>query len=132
MPAGAANPLPGPHRTAVTVAGAVVQARPGGATATPCTVESGNIISSPFGTNTPLTADQTVRFQTSDADLLAGLDYVAVDRIVTIPAGATSVEVPIQLLPHAFTQSGKHFNVIISSYSAGPVVSGTARVTVWN
>ncbi len=102
-----------------------------GTSPTPCTIESGNIISTPFGINTPLTADATVHFRTSDADLVAGLDYVAVDRTITIPAGATTVGVPIQLLPHAFTQSGKHFDVVISSYSAGQVVSGTARVTVW-
>lgn len=98
---------------------------------TPCTIESGNIISSPFGLNTPLSADATVHFRTSDADLVAGLDYVAVDRVVTVLAGATTVVVPIQLLPHAFTRSGGHFDVVISSYSAGQVVSGTARVTVW-
>ncbi|MEV4416834.1 Calx-beta domain-containing protein [Catellatospora sp. NPDC049609] len=102
-----------------------------GTTPTPCTIESGNIVSTPFGLNTPATAGQTVHFRTSDADLVAGLDYVAVDRTITIPAGATTVVIPIQLLPHAFTQSGKHFDVVISSYSAGEVVSGTARVTVW-
>ena len=102
-----------------------------GTPATPCTIESGNIISSPFGLNTPLTADATVHFRTSDGDLLAGLDYVAVDRTITIPAGATTVAVPIQLLPHAFTQQGRHFDVVISSFSGGQVVSGSARVTVW-
>ncbi|BCJ76932.1 hypothetical protein CS0771_64760 [Catellatospora sp. IY07-71] len=102
-----------------------------GTPATPCTIESGNIISSPFGLNTPLTADATVHFRTSDGDLIAGLDYVPVDRTITIPAGATTVLVPIQLLPHAFTQDGKHFTVAISSFSGGQVVSGTARVTVW-
>lgn len=102
-----------------------------GTTATPCSIEPGNIVSVPFGINTPLTADQTVHFRTSDGSLIAGLDYLPVDRTITIPAGSTVVHVGIQLLPHAFTQNGKHFNVTISSYSAGPVVSGSARVTVW-
>ncbi|WP_166378749.1 Calx-beta domain-containing protein [Catellatospora methionotrophica] len=100
-------------------------------TATPCTVESGNIMPTPLSTNGALPTAQTVRFRTFDGGLTAGLDYVAVDRTITIPAGATTVIVPIQLLPHAFTQPGKHLEVVISSYSGGVVVSGSARVTVW-
>ncbi|WP_155368068.1 Calx-beta domain-containing protein [Catellatospora vulcania] len=118
------SPLPSPSAKPDPDPGA-------GTTATPCTVESGNIMPTPFGVNTALATDQTVRFQTFDGDLVAGLDYVAVDRTVTVPAGATTVIVPIQLLPRAFTQNGKHFNIVISSYSAGQVVSGSARVTVW-
>jgi hypothetical protein len=103
-----------------------------GPTASPCTVESGNIIQIAFSINTAAAVEQTVHIRTSDGDLHAGLDYVAVDRTVTIPAGATGGTVPVELLPHAFTQNGKHFDAILSSYSAGLVVSGTARVTVWH
>ncbi|GHJ49310.1 hypothetical protein Cs7R123_66520 [Catellatospora sp. TT07R-123] len=103
-----------------------------GTTAVPCTIEPGNIVSTPLATNDPSTLDQAVTFKTSDGDLFAGLDYVAVNRTVVVPAGQTSVYVPIQLLPHALTQNGKYFNVAITYYSAGTVVTGTARVTVWH
>ncbi|MBB5874273.1 hypothetical protein F4553_007707 [Allocatelliglobosispora scoriae] len=99
---------------------------------TPCTIEPGNIINVPFSTNLPRPTDQTVLFQTYDGDLFGYLDYVPVNKVVTLPAGSATVYVPVQLLPHAFTQTGKYFQIGISNYSSGFVVAGSGRVTVWH
>ncbi|MDI1463270.1 Calx-beta domain-containing protein [Catellatospora sp. KI3] len=105
--------------------------KPDPGTVVPCTIEPGNIVSTPLATNNPSTLDQVVTVRTSDGDLTAGLDYVAVNRTLTVPAGQTGVYVPVQLLPHAFTQSWKYFNLTVTYYSGGTVVTGTAKVTLW-
>jgi len=94
------------------------------------TIEPGHIIVMPVTLNAPNGTDQSVNVDTFDGTLLAGLDYEPVHSRVTIPAGTTVVFVQVRLLPHAFTQNGKYFNVQVSSYTGGGIVSGIGQVTV--
>ncbi|GIH06902.1 hypothetical protein Rhe02_49690 [Rhizocola hellebori] len=97
-----------------------------------CTIEPGHIafLLSPIVLNTPNATNETIQFDTSDGDLHEGLDYVAVHRVVTIPAWTTGVFVEVRVLPHAFVAGG-HFNVHISNYTGGgSVIQGDAQITV--
>jgi hypothetical protein len=95
-----------------------------------CTIEPGHISYIKVAANKPNPGDTLVFFQTVDGELKAGLDYVPVRRNVLIPAGSTAVYVPVQLLPHAYTQSGGSFGTNLSAYTAGGVLDGNGRVTV--
>jgi hypothetical protein len=96
-----------------------------------CTIEPGNIVIAPIILNIPNPTAQSLLFETSDGDLLANLDYVPVRRFVVIPAGVMYAFVQITLLPHAFTQSGGHFNTHISHYTGGgQVIAGNGQITV--
>jgi len=95
-----------------------------------CTFEPGHIIIAPIVVDIPNGSDETVFFATSDGGLVAGLDYVPVSQAVVIPAGTTVAHVQIELLPHAFTQSGKSFNIHVSNYSVGGIVDGDGLVTI--
>jgi hypothetical protein len=101
-------------------------------TATTCTIEPGHIsyLLSPIVLNAPNATSQSLHFETSDGDLVAGLDYVAVSQTVVIPAWTIAVFVQVKLLPHAFTVGG-HFNVHISGYTGGgAIVAGDGQITV--
>jgi len=80
--------------------------------------------------NQPNPSNQSVFFQTFDGGLIANVDYIPLAGPVHIPAGATSVTVEVQLLPHAFTQPGQSFFAHISAYTAGGVVDPNAAFTM--
>jgi hypothetical protein len=83
----------------------------------------------PLQLNTVARASVSVRLRTLDGTAVAGKDYVAVkDRIVTIPAGADGVAVPVGLLAGA--APGEYFGVELGDTSAGTVGGGRMKVTI--
>ncbi len=81
----------------------------------------------PVRLNTVARAPVSVRLRTVDGTAVAGKDYVPVkDRLVTVPAGADRVQVPVELLAGA--EPGEYFGVEIDGTTAGTI--GTAHMTV--
>ncbi|MFC4857329.1 Calx-beta domain-containing protein [Actinophytocola glycyrrhizae] len=81
----------------------------------------------PLGVNTVARAPVAVRLRTADGTAVAGKDYLPIkDRVVTVPAGADRVQVPVELLAGA--EPGEYFRIEISGTNAGTI--GTARMTV--
>ncbi len=52
----------------------------------------------------PAKRSVSVRLATADGSATAGQDYAAADAVVTIPAGAVSATLPVQVLPDALTE----------------------------
>jgi hypothetical protein len=83
----------------------------------------------PLQLNTIARAAVSVRLRTVDGTAVAGKDYVPVKtRVVTIPAGADHVDVPVGLLAGA--QPGMYFGAEISDATAGTIGVGRAKVTI--
>jgi large repetitive protein len=80
----------------------------------------------------PAPAATTVNVATSDGTATAGTDYLAVNTVVTIPAGALSADVQIPIIPNTMPQFDRSFSVSLSSSSApvvlGPHSTGTVYV----
>ncbi len=81
------------------------------------------------GTNTPLyfsitlgavqSSPVTFAYQTADGTAVAGLDYVMASGTGTVPAGASSVVIPVYLLPASPPGSSLYFTFTISNPSSG-------------
>lgn len=83
----------------------------------------------PVQLNTIARAPVSVRVRTVDGTAVAGKDYLPVkDRVVTVPAGADRVDVPVGLLAGA--APGEYFGVEISATTAGTVGLARTRVTI--
>lgn len=73
----------------------------------------------------PSTQAVTLQFATVDGTAVAGVDYQAVNRSVTIPAGATAVDVPVLIYGNAVFEPARLFDVEISQLR-GASYSGSA------
>jgi hypothetical protein len=83
----------------------------------------------PVQLNTIARAPVSVRVRTVDGTAVADKDYLPVkDRVVTIPAGADRVDVPVGLLAGA--APGEYFGVEIVATNAGTVGLARTRVTI--
>ncbi len=83
----------------------------------------------PVRVNTIAQAPVSVRLHTVDGTAVAGKDYVPVKaQVVTIPAGADHVDVPVELLAGA--QPGMYFGVEISDATAGTIGAASAKVMI--
>jgi chitinase len=83
----------------------------------------------PVRLNTVARAPVAVRVRTVDGTAFAGKDYLPVkDRVVTVPAGADRVEVPVGLL--AAAAPGEYFGVEVVDTAAGTVGSAHMTVTI--
>jgi len=81
-------------------------------------------LSRPAGQSPPV----TIRWSTVDGSARAGEDYVpVVDQTTTVPAGASSVALPVRLLPRPPGTPPRSFEIRISAMSWA-VVDGTAVV----
>ena len=74
--------------------------------------------------------DTTVRLHTEDGSAVAGRDYEAADRTVTIPALATSHSVSVQTLLDNVDEIDEVFAVKLSEPRGLEVGDGTARGTI--
>jgi hypothetical protein len=73
----------------------------------------------------------TVLFDTRDGTAVAPDDYTAIKQLkVTIPAGATSVEVPLDIVDDNVREPDEWFTVTISRPSSGSIGKGTAAVII--
>ena len=73
----------------------------------------------------------TFNYATSNGTAIAGTDYSAASGVATIPAGATSVVIPVTLLAHAPPSGDKTFKLTISNASGGLTIAraqGTGTV----
>jgi hypothetical protein len=72
-----------------------------------------------------------VLLSTADGTAIAPDDYTAIrDQVVTIPAGASRVEVPLAIRSDAVVEPDEWFSVTISKPSAGRIGKGTAFVVI--
>ena len=65
----------------------------------------------------------TFSYVTNDGSALSGTDYVAASGIATIPAGSTSVAIPVNVLPNSPPLTSKTFTFTISGASGGLFIS---------
>lgn len=83
----------------------------------------------PVRLNTVARAPVSVRLRTVDGTAVAGKDYLPIkDRLVTVPAGADRVQVPVELLAGA--EPGENFGVEISGTNAGTIGTAHMKVTI--
>jgi hypothetical protein len=83
----------------------------------------------PVKLNTVARAPISLTVRTVDGTAVAGKDYYPIKKeIVTIPTGADSVDVPVELLAGA--APGEYFGVEISDPTAGTVGVARGRVTI--
>ena len=85
------------------------------------------------GANTPIyfsvtlgaavSSPVTFNYATADGTALAGVDYVATSGIASIPAGATSIAIPVPLLPNGPPVTNTTFTFTISGASGGLLIS---------
>lgn len=72
----------------------------------------------------------TFWFQTSDGTATAPADYLAIDRLVRVPAGELEVAVPVDIVPDRITEPDEFFYATISDPSAGQIGVGQTEVTI--
>jgi hypothetical protein len=70
----------------------------------------------------------TFHYATADGNAMAGTDYLAAAGTGTIPAGATSVVIPVSVLPAAAPAANLTFTMTISNVSGG-LATGIATGT---
>lgn len=67
----------------------------------------------------------TFSYATTDGSAIAGVDYTAVSGTATMPAGATSMDIPVTILPEAVPTSNRTFTLTISNDSLGLTILRT-------
>jgi hypothetical protein len=73
----------------------------------------------------------SVLLSTADGTAIAPDDYTAIrDQVVTIPAGASRVEVPLAIRSDAVVEPDEWFSVTLSKPSAGRIGKGSAVVVI--
>jgi hypothetical protein len=83
----------------------------------------------PVRLNTVARAPVSMTLHTVDGTAVAGKDYVPVkEEVLTIPAGADHVDVPVELLAGA--QPERYFGVEIGDVTAGTIGVGSAKVMI--
>lgn len=79
----------------------------------------------------PLRAPVTVYYRTHDQTAIAGRDYIGIHAAkVTAPIGATSVLVPVKLLPGQAPKPDQTFGLEVYAPTAGRAVGGIVPVVI--
>lgn len=79
----------------------------------------------------PLRAPVTVHYRTHDQTAIAGRDYAGIRTAkVTAPIGATSVLVPVKLLPGQAPKADETFGLEVYASTAGRPVGGIVPVVI--
>ncbi|MFI9817368.1 Calx-beta domain-containing protein [Saccharothrix variisporea] len=85
----------------------------------------------PLQLSTPARAAFVVRYRTLDVTAVAGLDYVpAKDLKLTVPKGATAVDVQVQTLPDVEVEGEETFALEVFATSAGTVGNPVEKVAI--
>lgn len=85
----------------------------------------------PLQLSTPARAAFVVRYRTWDVTAVAGLDYVpAKDLKLTVPKGATAVDVEIQTLPDVEVEGEETFALEVFATSAGTIGNGIEKIAI--
>jgi len=74
----------------------------------------------------PASLQAQVNYATSDIEALAGLDYVATTGVLTIPVGATSGIVHVNIIGDVIKESNEHFYLNFSN-PVNVVIDGDPR-----
>lgn len=83
----------------------------------------------PLRLNTIARAPVSLVLRTVDGTAVAGKDYVAIKKqVVTIPAGADRVTVPVEMLAGA--EPGEYFGAEISDVTAGTIGEARTKITI--
>jgi hypothetical protein len=80
----------------------------------------------------PLAVEVSVRVTTVDGTAVAPADYAAIDEVVSVPAGAQTVEVPLVVVADRLAEPAERFAVTISEPSAGRIRVGRTEFTIRN
>ena len=72
----------------------------------------------------------TVQYSTADGTAKAGVDYQAATGSITFPAGVTTEDIPVTLLPETTSIPPRTFTVTLSSPSGATISNGTGTVTI--
>ena len=100
-------------------------------------VTGGAVLEGARGTRTPLpftvrlsttsSRDTVVDVRTADGTAVASCDYVAVARTVVVPAGSTSVVVPVTVLGDKLKEADETVRLVATSSGAVATATGTIR-----
>ncbi|WP_198304790.1 Calx-beta domain-containing protein [Arcobacter vandammei] len=63
----------------------------------------------------PLSGDVTFTYKTSSGTATEGKDYIGKTGTITIPAGSTSVKIPVDILDDFFYEKSEYFNIDITN-----------------
>ena len=117
---------------------------PGGNNNTPLsriTISNGNAIETETGSSVMTfdlvlsaasDSDVTVRYKTGDASATAGLDYLAVDDVLTFSSGATTAQISVTILADTEDESDEQFLLTLSEPSNATISIGDAIGTIEN
>ena len=92
--------------------------------------EGAGMVDISLGLNDAMPDDLEVAVSTVDGTATAGSDYTALDKTVTIPAGATSAVVSIEVLQDSIVEASETFEISLSASADRLTVSPAASVTV--
>lgn len=81
-----------------------------------------------FALNAPSQRDASLRVYTADGTAVAGTDYTAIDKILTIKRGATSVSTVISIIADPKPSPNRTFSLMLDH--ATDVKIGTPKVTI--
>ncbi|MEM7532636.1 MAG: choice-of-anchor D domain-containing protein [Chloroflexota bacterium] len=74
--------------------------------------------------------DITVNYTTENGSAVAGTNYTAQSGTLTIPAGATSANIPIPIANLSIAQGNRSFNLLLSNASGATIADGQAIGTI--
>jgi hypothetical protein len=79
-----------------------------------------------------LDGEVKVKVTSVNGSAIAGTDFTAIDQIVTIPAGQSTIVVPVAMVNRPGTQGSRFFDVQLSNVTGGATLGDkvTARVTI--
>ena len=86
-----------------------------------------------FAVTVPAPTDAAMKFtaKTTNGTAQSGSDYVALaSKVFTIPAGATSVQVPVTLKGDALDEPDETFNLVLSNPVGATLAKTTAVATI--
>lgn len=81
----------------------------------------------PFYLSSPLTRAMSFRAKTASASALEGVDYSALDSVITIPAGGTEATVEVRIISDSLYEGAESFSLTLSE-----VTEATAPVTTFS
>jgi Calx-beta domain len=82
--------------------------------------------------SSPQSGAVTFSYATQDGSAVSGTDYTGISGTATIPAGQTSIHLPVTILPNAVATSTRTFVLNITSPSGATIERATGVGTVLN
>lgn len=82
--------------------------------------------------SSPAASPVTFNINTSNGTAVAGADFTGItNQSFTIPAGQTSVNIPISILDDTTLEGNENFNLVISGQSSNSTIAqATGTVTI--